>query len=310
MTEFSKTAYGSRVLYGGISCNADKCALIFTGEKTYKGDSLVSKTFFEAEPNTLYFLIVTGKVVPPELTNFEFGICDSEGYRLENHLDKYQKSNYVTRLGCDQTLSIKGQDGSYYTRTYAFFSGDNEKMAFWTDGTSGEVVLSDVRVFKMIDAMPLEGRKEAYPVNWVEEANTCDVDKNLVGDFEIWAKSAESCKFVDFSDGVIHYKSQDVGQYYYIVWFPIERPGIYDICFKSNVLEKGDSNFGIITQNEQGKRKFIMEKNNATKKNDTYADMYAIPEGVKVGFAVYNGGGAIDFEDFKVFFAADAKKPE
>ena len=98
--------------------------------------------------------------------------------------------------------------------------------------------------------------------------------------------------------------------YYYIAWLPIEKPGVYDVCFKSKVIEKGDSRFGIITQNKDGKRKFIMEKKNAVQDyEENYADMYAVPEGTKLGFAVFNGGGKTDFSNFKLFFAGDAKKP-
>ena len=311
MMEYSKTACGRRTQYAGITCADDKCVFSILGEKTYKGEGLVSKHTFKTEPDTLYFLRVTGRVVPPEFTNFQFGICDSEGLWLENHLQKREKSFFVYSGGTDQQLTIRGQDGSEYTRGYVFTSGSNEEMSFFTDGEEGEVVLSEVRVFKMTDAIPAPERTEAASVNWVEDANTCDEDKNIINDMEAWAKPfAENCEFVGVADGVIRYESKGLG-YYYIAWLPIQRPGIYDVCFKSKVIEKGQSRFGVITQNAQGKRRFIMEKNNAVEgKEDSYADMYAIPEGVKLGFALFNRGGKIDFSDFKFFFAGDAKNPK
>lgn len=311
MTEFSKTAAGRRTQYHSLTCKDDKCILRLAGEKTYKGDTLVSKTCFETEPDTLYFLTVTGRVVLPDWTNFQFGICDSEGLPLENHFQKYELSFFVFRGGTDQELTIRGQDGSEYTRVYAFSSGSNEKMAFWTHGTEGEVVLSDVRVFKMADAIPVSSKTEAFSVNWVEDANTCEPEKNIIADFKKWSEPfVERCDFVEFSDDVLHYESKGFG-YYYIAWLPVEKPGVYDVCFSSKVLEKGNSRFGIITQNKAGKRKFIMEKNNASVGDwNSYADMYAVPEGTKLGFAVFNRGGKIDFKDFKLFLSADAKYPE
>ena len=280
------------------------------GGKTYKGEGLVTKTAFKTEPNTLYFLIVTGKVILPDYTDFQWGICDSEGLRLENFLSKREKGFFVYSGGTDQELTIRGQDGTEYTRTYAFNSGSNEEMYFFTDGTEGEVYLSDVRLCKMTDAIPTADKTEACFANVVEDANTCDQDKNLISDLESWAKPfAESCEFVEVSDNTIHYESQGLG-YYYIAWLPVKRAGIYDVCFKSKVIEKGDSCFGVITQRKDGKRNFIMEKNNAVEGfEDSYADMYLVPEDVKLGFAVFNRGGKIDFTDFKFFFAGDAKLP-
>ena len=308
--EFSKTAYGRRTQYGGITCADDKCVYSNLTEKTYKGEGLNTKVPFKTEPDTLYFLRVTGRVVAPNFTNFQFGICDSEGLWLENSLSKREQSFFVYRGGTDQQLTIRGQDGGEYIRGYIFNSGSNEDMAFFTDGTKGEVVLSEVRIFKLTDAIPESERKEAFSVNWVEDTNTCDEDKNIIADFDAWAKPfAEPCEFVEISDGVIHHSSQGLG-YYYIAWLPIERPGVYDVCFKSKVVEKGNSRFGIITQNRDGKRRFIMEKNNAVQDyEEKYSDMYAVPEGTKLGFAVFNGSGKTDFIDFKFFFAGDAKKP-
>ncbi len=310
MMEFSKTAYGRRTQYGGVTCAEDKCVYSDLTEKTYKGEGLNTKVPFKTEPDTLYFLRVTGRVVAPNFTNFQFGICDSEGLWLENSLSKREQSFYVYRGGTDQQLTIRGQDGGEYTRVYAFNSGSNEEMSFFTHATRGEVVLSEVRVFKMTDAIPEPGRKEAFSVNWVEDTNTCDQEKNIIADFDAWAKPfAEACDFVEVEDGAIHYEGEDLG-YYYIAWFPIEKPGVYDFCFRSKVLEAGQSRFGVITQNKEGKRRFIMEKNNAVQDyEESYADMYAVPEGTKLGFAVFNRGGKTDFSDFKFFFAGDAKKP-
>ena len=312
--EFSKTAYGRRTQYvqaGGITCPDDKCVFSILGGKTYKGEGLVTKTAFKTEPNTLYFLIVKGKVILPDYTDFQWGICDSEGLRLENFLSKREKSFFVYSGGTDQELTIRGQDGTEYTRTYAFNSGSNEEMFFFTDGTEGEVYLSDVRLCKMVDAVPSKERENAFSVNWVEDENECDFDKNLIGDFDAWAKPyAEKCEFVNIEDGVLHYEGKGLG-YYFIAWLPVERPGVYDVCFKSKVIEKSETRFGVLTQDRTGKRSFIMEKSGTVEgKEDSYADMYAVPEGTKLGFAVFNRGGKMDFSDFRFFFAGDAKKPE
>ena len=310
--EYSKTACGRRTPYSAaITCDDDKCVFSILNEKTFKGEGLVSKHIFKTEPDTLYFLRATGRVVLPEFTDFQYGICDSEGFWLENHLQKREKAFYVYYDGTDQELTIKAQDGESYTRIYAFNSGSNTEMAFCTDGTEGEVILSEVRIFKMVDAIPLSDKTEIIYANWVEDANTCDVDKNIIADLENWAQPfAEKCDFVEVSDDAIHYEGKGLGCYF-IAWFPVERPGVYDICYKSKVLEAGESCFGIMTQNTQGKRKILAQKNNSTVgKEESCADMFGVPEGTKIGFAVFNGGGKIDFTDFKFFFAGDAKNPE
>lgn len=67
----------------------------------------------------------------------------------------------------------------------------------------------------------------------------------------------------------------------------------------------------IASHEDSGKRKILAQKNNSTVgKKESYADMFGVPEGTKIGFAVFNGGGKIDFTDFKFFFAGDAKNPE
>ena len=298
--EFSKTAYGRRTQYGGITCADEKCIFSILEEKTYKGEGLNTKTPIKTEPNTLYFLRVVGKVVVPEWTNFQWGMCDSEGLRLENSLSKREQSFFVYRGGTDQELTIRGQDGCVYTRGYIFNSGSNSDMFFFTEGTEGEVVLSEVKLFKLTDAVPEPQRAEDFPANWVEDENTCEPDKNLIADLKAWAAPyAENCDFVEVSDDVIHYEAQGLGCYY-IAWFPIEKPGVYDFCFKSKVLEKGDTRFGVLTQCKDGKRKFVMEKNASVQdKEDSYADMFGVPEGVKLGFAVFNRTGKVDFSDMK-----------
>ena len=44
MMEFSKTAYGRRTQYGGVTCADDTCVYSDLTEKTYKGEELVTNT--------------------------------------------------------------------------------------------------------------------------------------------------------------------------------------------------------------------------------------------------------------------------
>lgn len=307
MKEYSKTAYGRRTQFKNITCEESKC--IYKAEEiSLSCGQLPFKAWFETQPQTWYFLSVTGRVVPPEWTDIQFGICDGVGYPLPNPHQKHEKAFYVYNWGLDQELSIKGQDGGEYTRIYGFYSGSNEKMAFFAEGNEGRIILSDVRVFAYADAVPIAVKTEAFPLNWVEDANTCDEESNLITDTAPWASSFSGFgDFIDFADNMLCFDSKGCGAYY-LAWLPIEKAGVYTFTFSSRVLEAGDSRFGVVCQDIHGKRKFIMEKNNSSVSDwNKYADMYAVPDGVKVGFAVFNGGGKINFKDFKLFFSADAK---
>lgn len=307
MKAYSKTAYGRRTQFKNITCEESKC--IYKAEEiSLSCGQLPLKAWFETKHQTWYFLSVTGRVVPPEWTDIQFGICDSDGYPLPNLHQKHEEAFYVYNRGLDQELTIKGQDGGEYTRIYGFYSGSNEKMAFFAEGSEGKIILSKVSIFAYADAVPMLDKKEAFPLNWVEDANTCDEDRNLIADTARWVSSFSGFgDFIDFEDNMLCFDSKGCGAYY-IAWFPIEKAGVYTFVFSSKVLESGNSRFGVIFQDINGKRRFIMEKNNSSFSEwIKYADMYAVPDGVKIGFAVFNGGGKIHFKDFKLFLSADAK---
>lgn len=308
MAEYSKTAYGRRTRFENICCEDSKC-IYKTGEISLSGEAPPLKEWFETKPETWYFLSFTGRVVPPEWTDIQFGICDSLGNRLPNPHQKHELSFYVFKAGLDEELTIKGQDGGEYTRIYGFYSGSNKKMAFFSEGNAGRVILSDVRVFAYADAVPSAEKKEAFAVNYVEDADTCDDKDNLITDFNKWASSFSGFgEFVNSEDDVLCFGSKGCGCYY-LAWLPVMKAGIYTFTFSSKVCQTGNSRFGLVCQDNNGKRKFIMEKNNSSVTDwEKYADMYAIPDGVKLAFAVFNGGGKIDFKSFKLFYSADAKK--
>lgn len=310
MKEYSKTAYGRRTQFKNITCEESKC-IYKAGEISLSGGQLPFKAWFKTEPETRYFLSVTGRVVPPEWTDIQFGICDGDGCPLPNPHQKHEEEFYVYNRGLDQELTLKGQDGEEYTRIYGFYSGSNEKMAFFAEGSEGKIVLSDVRVYAYADAVPTSDKKESFPLNWVEDANTCDDSSNLITDTAKWASSFSGFgDFIDFEENMLCFDSKGCGAYY-IAWLPIEKAGVYTFTFSSRVLEAGDSRFGVIFQDINGKRRFIMEKNNSSVSEwNKYADMYAVPDGVRLAFTVFNGGGKIDFKDFRLFFSADAKKQD
>ena len=307
MKEYSKTAYGRRTQFKNITCEESKCIYKSRGI-SLSDEQLPFKAWFKTEPQTWYFLSVTGRVVPPEWTDIQFGICDGDSYPLPNPHQKNEKAFFVYNWGLDQELTIKGQDGGEYTRIYGFYSGSNEKMAFFAEGSEGKIVLSDIRVFAYSDALPIADKKEPFSLNWVEDANTCDDRNNLITDTAMWASSFSGFgDFIDFEENMLSFDSKGCGAYY-IAWLPIEKAGVYTLTFSSRVLKAGNSRFGVIFQDINGKRRFIMEKNNSSVSDwNKYADMYAVPDGVKLAFAVFNGGGKINFKDFKLFLSADAK---
>lgn len=310
--QFTKTtAYGRKTLFSRLTCDEGKEIYSAPQEKEYCGECLPQTVWFETEPDTWYFLNVTGRVIPPEWTNIQWGICDSEGLRLENPHTKHELSFFVWRGGLDQELTVQGQDGSEYDRIYGFFSGNNTKLGFFIEGTEGRVALKNIKIFKYEDAKPIATMDKSFSVNWVEDANTCKPEDNIVLNEEEWLSQFHGYgDIMNYSDGELHYESQGFG-YYYIAWLPIEKTGIYNFCFSSKVLESGNTKFGVIGQDTKGKRHFIMVKNNAAVGDwNSYADMYALTAGTKLGFAVFNGGGKIDFKDFKLYPSAVAMKPE
>lgn len=312
LSEFSNTAYGRRTNFNNITAMAEKCIYLNDKECVINPANLPMIKEIDVKPFTWHFLRITGKVNDQIWTNIQFGICDSEGRNLKNNHIKHESSFFVYKGGLGQEITIKGQDGDYYTRVYGFYSGNNTRMGFWINGTEGEVTLTDVRIFEYVNAVPTENITTVSPVSWCEDLSDCEKEFNLITDEkEFFASFNGFNEQVYYENTTLKLCADSKLGYCYIAWLPIDHAGIYTIVYDYTVKTAGNSEFGIIRQVPNGRRTWTpARKGNSSVCAEHVADMFAVPDGCKVGFLVYNKGGEIDFSNFKVFLSGNVKTPK
>ena len=158
----STSAYGRRTYFGPMNCDAENN--IITQEILEKeaskctGNILIEngvlefcnhvdfKIEFDVIPNSWYYLMLDGRVKDEIYSDLEFGIADCKGFVLPNIHTERELGFFVFEKGLDDILTVKGQDGSWYTRTYKFYSGQNDKMSFFVTANKGTVDLKDIRI--------------------------------------------------------------------------------------------------------------------------------------------------------------------
>ena len=324
--EWAKSGKGRRTLFGKITCldadnmmadfkshafladNAENAQMITCGEEkicfTANGETYIK--WLNVKPNTQYFLFFEGRTQPPEWTDIHFGIADSDKRPLKNYHTKHEKDFYVFDQGTDQTLTVRGQDGEWYHRTYAFNTGSNRKIGFFADGTVGRVFLRDLKIFEAVCARPPKTRNSG-DFNWVEDIKTCLPEHNLI-------KSEHFDKFENFNtfifrkENVIIYKNANRGCYYF-AWLPIESNAIYTFAYKCRVRKIGGAAYGFVVEKPDGKRYWLSQKSASSLCGiEQQADAFVIAEGDKVAFAVFDGGGEVEFTDFKIFLFGNGKE--
>ncbi len=322
--EFSKTAFGRRTLLKAITCsdcdnilsrsvmfdNAQNHQMLSINddEMNFKANNETYIKWFEVKPQTLYFMTFTGKVNFPDWTDIHFGILDSEGYQLENRQTERELDFFIFHYGVDQQLTIKGQDGEWYERTYLFMSGSNNKMGFFAEGTQGCVTLKDIRIFEGIKAKNSKTYLESVPFSWQEPFNDCLSENNYLNDLSCFESAKNYGDFINKNQNKIEYNYNAQG-YYYLMWLPIPEDNIFTFSYRDKVITEGNASYGFISQNANGKRKWLLQKN-ASKKHDFefQADSFCVPKGNKVAFAVFDGGGKVEFSDFKVFLFGNGRE--
>ena len=267
---------------------------------TANGDTYIK--WINVKPNTIYFLTFQGRTDPEVLTDLQFGILDSDGYRFKNYHTKREKSFYVHNLGLDQELTIKGQDGELYGRYYSFFTGENNKIGFFVDGTVGKVYFEDLRIFEAVNATNTPKRTKSTVLNHCEDISICLDRNNIVSDIDsIFGNEKSRDFFVKKDDSFIYDSKNNMG-YYFFAWLPIETNRVYTFSYKQKLLEKGDAVWGFIVEDSFGKRRWLSQgPNRAMGQEKTVTDAFVIANGERIAFALYAGSGKIQFSDFKVF---------
>ena len=263
--------------------------------------------WLNVKPNTTYFMTFSGRTDPNDLTDLNFGIVDSNGFSFENLHTKREKSYYVFNFGLDQQLTIRGQDGELYKRTYCFYTGENNVVGFFADGTVGKVSFEDLRIFEAVCAINPETRVRSDIINYCEDNINCLKEPNIINDLDCFLKSKSYDSFFETDGNKIVYDKNSIGGYYFYAWIPVEQNKVYTFVYKQKVLKKGDSVWGIIAQDSKGKRRWLTNGvPNAVGKEKIVADAIVIGPDEKIAFAFYDGGGSVEFSDFKVFLFGNA----
>ncbi len=328
--EFSKTAIGRRSLFKAVTCcNEDNILDGFDSNDILLKDSQNSEVisyneegicftangetyikWFDVKPQTYYFLTFSGRVKFPQWTDIYFGIIDGDGFPLENIQTKRELDFFVFHYGVDQQLTIKGQDGEWYDRTYLFNSGNNEKMGFFMEGSQGSVILRTLKLMEGKNARITENWKESVPFSWQEPINNCLEEDNYLNELQVFEKYQADYKFISINENKIEYSSLEQGCYC-LFWLPIPEDNIFTFTYKDKVIEAGNASYGFISQDKNGKRKWLVQKN-ASKIHDYeyQCDAFCVPKGNKVAFAVFDGGGKAEFTDFKIFLFGKGRNTE
>ena len=261
--------------------------------------------WFSVKPNTSYFLSFFGKTDISQWTDLNFGILGEDGLPFENHHTKAENDFYVFREGQDQTLTVKGQDGEWYRRTYMFSVFDTEKVGFFAEGTCGTVFLNRVYLCKASKIRNSESRRESIIFNSSEDVNDCLPQNNIIKDLTPFKNGENYGSFITVSNNSLNYSYGKKGCYYF-AWLPLEDNRIYTFVYSDEVKQAGKCVYGFIAEDASGRRKWISNK---TAKNvhmkETTSDAVAVVKGERIAFAVYDGGGEAEFSDFKIFFMGD-----
>lgn len=324
LSQNSKTSYGRRTYFSDMTCLPEN-NLIYCTAKDYfstiknkqnieiENDIYTLKNnnniYFDLnfEKNKWYYLIFDGRVEPDTFSDYEFGIADSEGNRVANVHTKREKGYFVFDKGLDDIITIKGQDGSWYRRTYRFYSGDNELMYFFVNGTSGQVQIKNLCVCLAENAF-LSSKNDNICIREYDEPDCfCADADNLAADiYKTFTISSRNYNFIECKENKIHYCEKFTGSHC-IAWFDIKPYHVYTFTVKYRVLRSGNASIGFITEDSDNKRvktPLYIKCDNTC--DDKVESMTFEMNGVsKLGFAVFDGGGEIEISG--VYIIPDGK---
>lgn len=198
-------------------------------------------------------------------------------------------------------LTVRGQDGEWYPRVYSFYTGANEKIGFFADGSCGRVILNEIKLFEAIKAENPEVRVSSGVMNYKEDINDCAPENNYVTDTVFFEKFEYFNSFIFREKEIIKYSPSNKGCCYF-AWLPLEENRIYTFSFKEHVIKSGGACYGFVAENSKGKRRWLLQKSaSAEGTEQVESNAFALVKGEKIAFAVFDGGGEVQFSDFKIF---------
>lgn len=300
----------------------------FEGKTSLKisGNGLYRKTVTGFKKDTFYYLSLRGMSYGEPVGDFHFGFTDNLGYQLENPLTEAEANYEIYSATRKQYITIQCQDGTWYNRTYKFYTGSNESLDFFVTGTVGTLYLDNIKIFEVSAAVTDAADVPDLTVHStdVSESACADAD-NLFpnGSFdygeEFWKDYNGYGDFVEVvsSSGnkMLHYKGGD-NDYFYLP----------RVRVKSNV--KYTCSFWVLSLNGSGAKYGIAALNNPKafiSNIGTVSADYGVWTKVTVSFTAYtptdialavfdNGGEAVFdkirlFESEKGYSVGDDDKP-
>ena len=338
---FAPSGYGERRYYSGYTCK-DEDNLVgnsacdsasywenssgyvtVSHEEHYDGDTSLKvngngvyrKRITGLKENTCYYLSLYGMSDSENgITDINFGIMDTEGHRFENPISKYESSEFTRNISSKQEITILCPDGTWYNRTYCFYTEENTEVDFFVTGTSGIMYLDDIRIYeksKAIETGTLEDYDDIIVFEYEEANYACDEKNNLIpnGSFdkgtEYWSSFKGINKIVEVATSqgnkMLHYKSSDMC-YYYMAKAEIEADKYYTFSFWTMNLNGKGAKFGIASLDNP--RAFI---STVREVSADYGEWQLISIRFKayaastVCLALYDNGGEAVFDKVRLF---------
>lgn len=338
---FAPSGYGERRYYDAYSCeNADNLIansscdndkfwedstgyITVTSEKSYEGNTSLKingngiwrKIIYGLKSDTYYYLSLYGLSDSENgITDINFGIADAEGRPFENPISEYETGSELRQGASKQEITILCPDGTWYNRTYRFYTGDNTEVNFFITGTKGIMYLDEIRIFEASKAISLNVQTDYDDLVIADYAETnyaCNEEDNLFtnGMFdngtEFWGEFNGINKFVEVATSkgnkLLHYKSSDMC-YYYMPKAEVEADKYYTFSFWSMNLNGAGAEYGIVSLNNP--RAFI---SGVRKVSSNYGEWQLVSIRFKayipttVCLAVFDNGGEAVFDKVRLF---------
>ena len=292
----------------------------FSGNGTYR------KTVSGLKANTYYYLSLYGKAYTNDVvTDINFGMMSPGGYPFENPMG-WELGEWTREVSSKQEITIFCPDGTWYNRTYRFYTGEYTELDFFITGTKGKMYLDSIRLFEEANAKSANpaAQVENITVTSINETNfACNSEKNLIpnGDFEngseYWENFNGFGKFVEVvtSSGnkMLHYKYSKAG-YYYMAKVDIEAQTEYTFSYWTLNLNGDGAKFGLVgimpLKNNEDMSPFEYVSN-VRNVSDDYGEWKLVsvrftPDtDTTVAFAIFDGGGEAIFDNVRLFKSAD-----
>ncbi len=318
----SETAYGRRTVFRQLFCASEDNLLCegehnpafwltdATGVETVNSTSeyiqMAAGTdyrkWFTVRPQTWYYLLFDSKADTACFTDFIFGLVDEEGKRVGNRHTAQEKGYFVTDFGLDDELTVIGQDGNWYNRVYKFFSGDNTRLALFAQGSEGTVFLKNIRLCEAVNIRTSVESDKTDVQQWLEDEFCCDERDNLLSDTAVdWKAPYGYGRFVEKDGSRLTYADSGRGCYY-LLWLPLESGHLYTGSFWYRVKKTGGARFGFVWEHADGRRGSRALMSAAKECGWTQSSIdFAVAEGARLAFAVYDGGGEVEMDHIRAF---------